>query len=131
MKLITRVIGNRSISRHAVHFSSFPVEPISFLNSFAIDENGNRIPNGFRIDRTNDGPLILESKNPHEMDKRITFNEDTHEYYLDGKLLDNTCTGLVNSFFEEFDADAIITKMMTGHRRIIVYLTFKSIHLLK
>jgi hypothetical protein len=91
-----------------------PVEPVSFNKGIAIDQGGNKSATGFNIDRSNDGQLILESSNRHEMDDHITFNEDTHQYYFDGKLLDNTCTGLVNQHFQKFDTDVVISKMMTG-----------------
>jgi hypothetical protein len=101
--------------------STLPVEPVSFNNAFAIDRGGNKKNTGFHIDRSKDGPLLLETKNPHEMDSRIQFNEDTHEYYFEGKLLENTCTGLVTQFFEKFDADLTISKMITGKKSYTIH----------
>lgn len=94
--------------------SALPVEPRTFNQGIVIDKDGKKTSTGFKIDRTHDGPLLLETKNSHEMDSRIIFNEDTHEYYFDGALIENSCTGLINRFFEKFDADLVIEKMMTG-----------------
>lgn len=51
--------------------------------------------------------------NKHPRDERISFHEETHTYTIDGaKEGWVSCTGFIHSFFEEFDADAIIKKMM-------------------
>ena len=52
--------------------------------------------------------------NKHPRDERITFDEATHKYTIDGSRYDISCTGFVHSFFGEFDADAIIKKMMAS-----------------
>lgn len=113
MRLSSRIIRRNSILQ-AMSLSTLPVEPVSFNQGVVIDKDGNKVTTGFTIDRSNDGPLILETKNSTDMDKRITFNSDTHEYYFDGELLKHTCTGLVSSFFSRFDEDSVITKMITG-----------------
>jgi hypothetical protein len=94
--------------------STLPVEPTSFTKGVSVYKNGTKTTNGFQIDRSNDGALVLETKNPHEMDDCIVFNEDTHKYYFDGKLLETSCTALLSQFFEKFDTDLIISKMITG-----------------
>jgi len=50
--------------------------------------------------------------NKHPRDERITFDEETHKYTIDGSRYDISCTGFVHSFFGHFDADLIIKKMM-------------------
>lgn len=67
-----------------------------------------------------DGALTwqrLAVKNAHPRDARITFDEPTHTYTIDGSKEGwVSCTGFIHGFFEEFDADAVIAKMM-GSRK--------------
>jgi len=52
--------------------------------------------------------------NKHPRDTRITFDEASHKYTIDGSRYDISCTGFVHSFFGHFDADEIIKKMMSS-----------------
>ena len=52
--------------------------------------------------------------NAHPRDARITFDEPTHKYTIDGSKYDISCTGFVHSFFGHFDADKVIANMMRG-----------------
>ena len=55
----------------------------------------------------------LATINAHPRDNRIQFEESTHTYTIDGVRAGWTsCTGFLHTFFEEFDADAVIAKMM-------------------
>lgn len=55
--------------------------------------------------------------NKHPRDDRISFHEETHTYTIDGSKEGwVSCTGFLHGFFEEFDADAVISKMMTSKR---------------
>ena len=62
----------------------------------------------------------LATKNKHMRDERISFEEEGHKYTIDGvdtKLCDNPYTSVttyVHKQFEEFNADAIIAKMMAS-----------------
>jgi hypothetical protein len=57
----------------------------------------------------------LARKNAHPRDERITFEEETHTYTIDGARAGwISCTGFIHNFCQEFDADAIIDKMMSG-----------------
>jgi len=75
-------------------------EPISFGKTFKIPPY--------------DGPLHLEKKNPHELDKRIQFIEESHTYLFDNQQLDFSVTQLAEKFFEKFDSDLVIERMMNG-----------------
>lgn len=55
---------------------------------------------------------MLARLNPHERDEDITFQEEGHVYNIRGKTDYTSCTTWVKSFFEKFNADAIIDKMM-------------------
>lgn len=55
---------------------------------------------------------MLARLHPHPRDARIVFDEGPHVYYVDGKACPVSVTGLVHRYFEPFDADAIIPKMM-------------------
>jgi len=62
-----------------------------------------------------DGALAwqrLAVVNRHPRDERITFDEATHKYTIDGSRYDISCTGFVHSFFGHFDPDDVIKKMM-------------------
>ena len=67
-----------------------------------------------------DGALAwqrLAVVNPHPRDERIQFEEETHTYTIDGTRAGWTsCTGFLHHFFEEFNADAIIKKMMSSRK---------------
>jgi len=52
--------------------------------------------------------------NAHARDARITFDEPSHTYSIDGSKYDISCTGFVHSFFGHFDADKVIANMMKG-----------------
>ena len=57
----------------------------------------------------------LAVKNAHPRDARISFVESTHTYTVDGssdKMM--SCTGFIGKFYEHFNPDAVITKMMKG-----------------
>ncbi len=59
----------------------------------------------------------LARVNAHPRDARISFEEETHTYTIDGTREGWTsCTGFIHTFFEDFDADAVIAKMM-GSRK--------------
>ena len=56
----------------------------------------------------------LAQTNPHPRDLRIHFDEGPHIYTIDGKSDYTSVTTWNHSHFQQFDADAIITKMMTS-----------------
>lgn len=70
---------------------------------------------------------ILSVKNSHPRDKNISFQEEGHKYTISNDSSGNDSTGLgegtgsytsvttwVHSHFPHFDADLIITRMMSG-----------------
>ena len=59
---------------------------------------------------------MLEELNTHPMDARIEFEPVAHEYFVDGIAMDFSVTQLVEEFFDKFDADEVIRKMMNGPR---------------
>jgi len=67
-----------------------------------------------------DGALAwqrLAVKHAHPRDARISFEEETHTYTIDGSREGWTsCTGFLHNFFEEFNADATISKMMASSK---------------
>jgi hypothetical protein len=59
----------------------------------------------------------LAVKNAHPRDERISFEEETHTYTIDGtKEGWTSCTGFIHGFFGAFDADAVIKKMMRSSK---------------
>jgi len=57
----------------------------------------------------------LAVKNAHPRDARILFEESTHTYTVDGssdRMM--SCTGFISKFYEHFNPDAVIEKMMKG-----------------
>lgn len=67
-----------------------------------------------------DGALAwqrLAVLNAHPRDERIQFEEESHTYTIDGTRAGwISCTGFIHHFFEEFNADAVITKMMASRK---------------
>ena len=67
-----------------------------------------------------DGALAwqrLAVLNAHPRDERIQFEEESHTYTIDGTRAGWTsCTGFLHHFFEEFNADAVIAKMMASRK---------------
>ncbi len=58
----------------------------------------------------------LEIVHPHEIDLKLTFDEDGHKYYYNNAQMKLSVTQLVENYFSKFDADDIIDKMMKGSR---------------
>ncbi len=59
----------------------------------------------------------LAKLNPHERDTRIVFDEGPHIYYIDGSSEGYiSCTTFNHNHFEHFDADKIISKMMSSDK---------------
>ena len=55
------------------------------------------------------------SQGRHPRDSRIEFNEATHTYTIDGSSQGViSVTSLIGKFFEPFDADQVIQRMMAG-----------------
>jgi hypothetical protein len=60
-------------------------------------------------------PTYLAKLHPHPRDNRIVFDEGPHIYYIDGSSEGYiSCTTWNHSHFENFNADAIIDKMMSS-----------------
>lgn len=57
---------------------------------------------------------MLAHNNPHERDTHISFDEGPHIYTIDGDSDYTSVTTFNHRHFEAFDADKIITKMMSG-----------------
>lgn len=53
----------------------------------------------------------LEVRNKHPRDNAITFTEEDHAYYINGKKLDTSCTSVIKKFFDPFDALKIANKL--------------------
>ena len=62
--------------------------------------------------------LMLSEKNKHERDNRISFDEETHTYYVDGSS-DGiiSVTTLIHKKFPKFDSELILKKMKNKHEK--------------
>ncbi len=59
----------------------------------------------------------LAVKHVHPRDARISFEEESHTYTIDGvKEGWTSCTTFIHSFFQHFDPDAVIAKMMSSRK---------------
>lgn len=59
----------------------------------------------------------LAVKNAHPRDERITFEESSHTYAVDGSRENWTsCTTFIGTFYEHFNPDAVIAKMMSSRK---------------
>ena len=47
---------------------------------------------------------MLENKNRHDNDDRISFDEKEHEYFIDGQKINFSVTAIIDKFFVEFDS---------------------------
>ena len=56
----------------------------------------------------------LLKKNPHTRDEHIQFFDEGHIYDVDGNRDFMSCTTFVHQFFEPFDADTVINRMMSN-----------------
>lgn len=54
--------------------------------------------------------MKLEEKNKHPRDEKVTFEEETHTYFVDETPLELSVTSFVKKFFSEFDPNSIIKK---------------------
>ena len=61
-------------------------------------------------------PTYLSNKNSHERDSHILFDEGPHIYTIDGDSDYMSVTKWNHSHFPHFDADKIITKMMSSRK---------------
>lgn len=59
---------------------------------------------------------MLKTKNAHPRDSKIVFDEGPHLYYIDGDSDNTSVTTLVHHFFDKFDADRVIDKMMQSKK---------------
>ena len=48
---------------------------------------------------------MLNLQNTHPNDSRINFNSNKHEYFVDGKKIKLSVTGLIEKFFPKFDSE--------------------------
>jgi hypothetical protein len=60
------------------------------------------------------GDFYLERSNAHPRDLEITFDEEKHKYFYQGNVLSNSVTQIISSYFERFDPDSSVKKMMEG-----------------
>jgi len=59
--------------------------------------------------------MKLAIENKHPRDERITFDEIPHKYYIDGSTDGYiSATTLIHEFFDKFNPDEIIEKMMSS-----------------
>ena len=56
----------------------------------------------------------LKNKNSHENDKETSLDEETHIYNIQGEYDFTSMTTFIHSLFNSFDADKIITNMMSS-----------------
>jgi len=54
--------------------------------------------------------MKLKSLNNHIRDSRISLDEHTHTYYIDGNPYDLSVTSFIHGFFEVFNEDNVIKK---------------------
>jgi hypothetical protein len=57
---------------------------------------------------------MLSLQNPHPRDQDISFKEEGHTYIIKGDRFYKSCTTWLKTFFEKFDADRTIDRMMAS-----------------
>jgi hypothetical protein len=65
-----------------------------------------------------EGPFSLETKNPHPTDAAMAmqFDEPSHTYWCSGEVMQHSVTNVVSNYFEKFESDSVIEKMINGPR---------------
>ena len=58
----------------------------------------------------------LKELNPLPRDRRIVFNEERHEYFIDGVKAPRSVTGLVHTYSSEFGPHTAVRAMKNGSR---------------
>ena len=56
--------------------------------------------------------MLLQNINAHVRDANIVFEEEPHEYYLNGEKVNTSVTTVVHNMFPEFDSEHIAEKVM-------------------
>ena len=64
--------------------------------------------------KRNDGPLAIANPIPRE--GRITFDEQKHEYTIDGKIAPRSVTGLLHAYAPSFEPARVILNMRASPR---------------
>jgi len=102
------------VSKHSASIATtITINNMSKNNVAAVIATGND-------DNTATADIVdtLKRKNPHERDARIAFDPIQHKYTIDGNVdpraAYTSVTTWNHSHFEQFDADAVISKMMTS-----------------
>jgi len=75
---------------------------------------GNEPDFGIGFELPHVGPFALERANPHPLDGHLTFTEAEHQYTWMGVALSTSVTQVLKVYFEEFDSEVAIPRMMKG-----------------
>ena len=70
----------------------------------------------FRLPGVAEKHEALKDANPLPRDARISFNEEKHEYLVDGVKARRSTTGLVHHYSREFDPHVAVRAMKSGAR---------------
>ena len=101
---LTRIASQKpfqvSKSRAAKLAIKCPPEPINFGKAFSLPDYEDK--------------LQLEYLHGHPKDVDLTFKADDHTYFFKNTQVSVSVTSLVSSFFEKFNADKSIEKMIQG-----------------
>ena len=95
-------IRSNSLRLFSSQFSGPPPEPVNYGKDF------------FMI--RPEGKMKLEDENVHILDDKLSFDEKSHTYYYNNEKMRLSVTELVGEYFEKFDPDNAIEKMMSGPR---------------
>lgn len=69
------------------------------------------------LDNNENNVNLLSTKNKHMRDDRIRFREEDHKYWIDDDDKDVlSCTTFIHYFFNEFDADLIIKRILRSKK---------------
>ena len=81
---------------------------------------------GFGCGKTNVVFDFLSTKNSHERDEHLTFDESPHTYFIDGARVD--VTGFLGAFQKPFCPDEVIARMQQYRWPRPGYLNLQHIH---
>ena len=73
----------------------------------------------FSLPTKRDKHEVLAAIHPIERDARITFDEESHTYTVDGALIETSVTTLIHKYSHEFDPQLAINSMSDSTRELI------------
>ena len=100
--ILPRVTRCKSTRLFSTQVNGPPPEPVNYGKDFFLIRPEDK--------------MKLEIDNPHPLDSGLSFDEESHTYYLSNQMMKYSVTELVGNYFDKFEPDIAIERMMSGPR---------------